>query len=158
MPTDRDIERGRTRKSRSQPRQPTIVYGDARDAVEDTPTSRLAMGITRGKWTGRGLLNAPRRERIERPHRPFPPDPPREPLPPPKGVWVIRAERALAKRRAQWDEKVKPASVTAHQWECRRLLEVEYLTQVAAAELLGIAQKNLRKNAIKAGWVKKSRG
>jgi hypothetical protein len=92
-------------------------------------------------------------------HRPWPAEKP-NPFAgavPKGGPDFFRAERELKKRRELWGDKVKPERVTDHQWECRRLLEVEWMTQTAAAKSMGISQPTLRENAIKAGWVKKPR-
>jgi len=172
MPTDKDIARGLTRKSKTAPPPPAIESGKVYASIEDTPTSRLAMGISRGKWTGRGALNNPRRERAERPRRrllPLPsslmsgryprlaaillrhraPEPPRTPLqlqlPPPKGLAVIRAERALQKRREKWGDRSKPDHVTDYQWKIRRRIEVEDERQVDIAADLGISQAMVSK-------------
>jgi hypothetical protein len=128
MPTDRDIQCGRTRKSKTAPLPPAIVHGDNRDGVEDTRTSRRLMGIRRG-----GPV-IPRRKPIldDRQH-----------LPRAKDLVAITERKkryALEGRRRAWAETPKPDYVDERHWEIRRRIEVEWETQAAIALDLGVSQ------------------
>jgi hypothetical protein len=134
-----------------------MIWGDERDQVD---ASMVRPG--RRSYRNGVRYHVPHRTRVDRPHRLWPAEvltPPRdvEPGAKPKGQRFFQRERLIKRLRAEWGDKVKPARVTNHQWECRRLLEVELLTQVAAAKIMGIKQPSLREAAVKAGWVKGKR-
>lgn len=176
MPTDRDIAKGKTRRARSQA-PPPVVHGDSRDGVEDTSISRMLMGITRGSHRykdRRGPVPDPIKDLRfwdEKSLAVLRRDPGVPPGTKPLGTKAFRAQRALKDRRGRWrvGDIVPPIpdGATERQTECRRLLEVEGLTQKDAAIWLTqasgqpISQQKVYERACQAGypgkWSKKFR-
>jgi predicted DNA-binding protein (UPF0251 family) len=143
MPTDREIA-----KWRAKIKPPPDPLDDNRLGVEDTRQSRRLMKISRGGFAParRKPMFSPRNIREEQRIARAIAD---------RAAWR-QEENARRERRASWPDH-PPPGVTEDQWEARRLLEVEAITQTAAAQIMGNSQKNLRKLAIKAGWQGKSR-
>lgn len=178
MTTDGDIGKGKTRRARAQA-PPPVVHGDNRDKVEDTRDARRLMGITRGRRAtakgGKGKYHTPRREWPDKPKRlwteealalqPSTRRPNVEPGAKPLGIKGIRANRGLNLRRAVWNSGTIvppiPDGATERQIECRRLLEVEGMTQAAAAAWLtqasgqAISQQKVYERACQAGYIGK---